>query len=102
MESEKVAQLEKVVKAMCHKVLCLKSKHVSSEVWEPDPSQNIEEKVLFNSNDITDTCPTPKEDKEEELKEQKKVCWVVHYVSIHAKKHISAEEYGNKTWRTSV
>ena len=79
MESEKVAQLEKVVKAICRKVLCLendvkvlKSKHISSEVQEYDPSQNIEEKVLFNSNNIKDTCSTPKEEKEEDLKVQNK------------------------------
>ena len=62
MESEKVAQLEKVVKAMCCKGLCLendvkvvKSKHISSGVKEHDPSQSIDEKVSFNSNDIKDT-----------------------------------------------
>ena len=58
-ESEKVQQLEKVVKAMCRKVLSLEK-----EIKDMKKKHETEEEPSFNMNDIKYCSSTPKDDKE--------------------------------------
>ena len=64
VESEKIQQLENVVKAMCQKVLSLES-----EMKDLKKKQKSEEEPSFNINDINYCSSTPKDDKEKVKKD---------------------------------
>ena len=89
MECEKISKLEKVVNALCRKVLSLENElkeikinNITSKVNETEieVETNKEElnenvftnKVSFDRNDIKDKCSTPKKNEDKDKSENSK------------------------------